>query len=72
MDLGTVVGMPILGVLIFGVGLWSRTHLDLLAGDQGSEDVVERRRVSVSRGATAMVVAGGFLFVGGLVIAFAR
>ena len=71
-DLATLVALPVLGLLLFVGGIWSRRHLDLLVGSLGGEEVIERRRTTMSRGARAMTVTGAFLVVGSLVLIVAR
>ena len=71
-DLATLVALSLLGLLLVVGGIWSSRHLDLLAGDLGGEEVVQRRRSTMSRGARAMTVSGAFLVVGSLVLIATR
>ncbi|CAB4753538.1 MAG: hypothetical protein ACO1ON_08650 [Nocardioides sp.] len=71
-DLATLIALPVLGLLLLAGGIWSGRHLDLLVGSLGGEEVLERRRATMSRGARAMTVTGAFLVVGSLVLIATR
>ena len=66
MDVATLIGLPGLGLVLLVIGVLARRHLDALAGDQGDEDLVERRRATLARGALATMAAGAFLVAGGI------
>lgn len=71
-DTATLVALPVLGLLLVVGGVWSRRHLALLVGTLGGEEVIERRRATMSRGARTMTVSGAFLVVGSVVLILTR
>lgn len=71
-DVATLVAIPTLGVTLVVMGWWSLRHIEQLVGTQGGEDVVDRRRATMTRGARAIVVTGLCLAVGGLVLLLTR
>lgn len=67
----TWVGLPALGLVLIAVGVGAHRHLDDLVGRHIDEEWREQRRGSLARGASAAVIAGVFLVIGGLVAAAA-
>lgn len=66
---GTWIGALLLGALVVSAGILSRRHTDALVGTLGGEELLERRRNAVRRGATAFLAAGSFLVLGGIALA---
>lgn len=67
-DLLTAVGLPVLGVGLTLFGWWGRERIDLLVGTIGVPEVLERRRLTMARGALACIASGVVLLIGGIAL----